>query len=516
MNRLSTIFLIPALMLALLSEAKDIDNKQQSLIRLDSSLMASDSLQETSIPVDNALVGSDTIQGIDVASQSSQPLTALDSLYIARLHKLATVIELPYNPIVRNYIELYCKRIKEKTERILGLSQYYFPLYEEIFDRYDMPLEFKYLSVIESALNPRATSCVGAAGLWQFMYQTGRMYGLKVSSTVDLRRDPIVSTDAAARHLKDLYRQYNDWTLVIAAYNCGSGNVNKAIRRSGRTDFWGIYDYLPRETRGYVPAFIGATYAMNYYKEHGLTPTPSNFDNLLTYDTLHINRWVHFEQIAKVINIPVDTLRELNPQYRKDIIPGNESTYLLKLPQKYVPTFIAMQDSIFNYKSGISIPRAFASPSDRQQQDRQSASGDRLVHKVRSGETLSAIARKYGVSASNIKQWNRLRSQHLKKGQRLSIYASVAPLKSAANSANTVASAPAKAVKETSEAVQQTTASKGQSLPFITTVYKVRSGDTLSTIARKHDMTLDTLCRLNNISKRTKLIPGDKLIVAKK
>ncbi len=247
-----------------------------------------------------------------VIEGDSLRLELADSIYIKRLQNIVSPIELSFNGVVKSYIKVYTERRKDKMEEILGLSDYYFPIFEEILDSYNMPVELRMLAVIESALNPNAVSRVGATGLWQFMYGTGRMYKLEVNSFVDARKDPIAATHAACRFLRDLHKIYGDWTLAIAAYNCGPGNVNKAIRRSGgKRDYWAIYYHLPRETRGYVPAFIAATYAYTYYKEHRLTP--QIIDMPFAVDTIQVNKMLHFQQVSEMLNVPVETLEQLNP-----------------------------------------------------------------------------------------------------------------------------------------------------------------------------------------------------------
>ncbi|MDP4273759.1 MAG: lytic transglycosylase domain-containing protein, partial [Bacteroidota bacterium] len=275
-----------------------------------------------------------------------------DSVYIERLSKIPSIIPLSFNQEVKSYINVYTKKKRTSVEVMLGLMDYYFPMIEEIFDSYNLPLELRFLPVIESALNPRAVSRVGATGLWQFMYGTGRNYGLTVNSLVDERRDPINATRAAAKYVKDLYNIFHDWVLVIAAYNCGPGNVNKAIRRSGgKKNYWSIYYNLPRETRGYVPAFIAATYTMNYYKEHGLVP--KIIDMPQATDTIMITDNLHLKQVSGVLNLPIEELRNLNPQYRYDIVPGKTLPCTLTLPFQYTSKFIDMQDSIFAYKDSL-------------------------------------------------------------------------------------------------------------------------------------------------------------------
>jgi len=285
-----------------------------------------------------------------------------DSVYMHRLHDISSPLELAFNGVVKSYIKVYTQKRKDKMEEILGLSDYYFPLFEETLDAYNLPLELKVLPVIESALNPNAVSRMGATGLWQFMYGTGKLYKLEINSFVDDRKDPVAATNAACHFLSDLYNIYHDWTLVIAAYNCGPGNVNKAIRRSGgKRNYWEIYYLLPRETRGYVPAFIAATYALTYYKEHKLVP--ENIEMPFAVDTIHVNKMLHLQQISEVLNVPIDALQALNPQYRRNIIPGKDKTYILKIPQVLVSQFIDKEDEIYSYKDSLFFnPKMLAIP----------------------------------------------------------------------------------------------------------------------------------------------------------
>ena len=273
-----------------------------------------------------------------------------DSVYIDRLVKMPTVMEMAYNEVVRKYIDTYVEgKMREKVSYMLGAANFYIPIFEEALEAYGLPLELKYLPIIESALNPSAVSRAGAAGLWQFMTSTAKIYGLTINSLVDERRDPIKSTWAAARYLKDLYDIYKDWNLVIAAYNCGPGNVNKAIKRTeGKADYWEIYYNLPKETRGYVPAFIAANYVMTYYCDHNICPMQTDLS--MTTDTIHVNRQLHFKQIAEVCDIPMDEIRDLNPQYRRDIIPGNSQECILRLPNEHLYTLISNMDSVYNHK----------------------------------------------------------------------------------------------------------------------------------------------------------------------
>ena len=337
-----------------------------------------------------------------------------------RLREMNSFISLPYNETVKNYMILYSEKMPRRMAEILALSEYYMPIFEETFRRYDLPLELKYVAIIESAMNPRAESRVGAKGIWQFMYRTGLSYGLKIDSYIDERMDPFASADAAARYFKDAYRIFGDWPLAISAYNCGSGNVNKAIKRAdGKRDFWSIYEYLPRETRGYVPAMVGAMYAMNYASEYGLRPDPKALP--VYVDTFRINRNLHFAQISEVLGIPIDDIRDLNPQYHKDIVPGEGN--VLRLPFNYTSQFLEMQDSIYRYKAET----MFAA---RIQDGREIVQGrpvptsqgtSWVYYKVKSGDNLGKIAKKYHTTVKNLKSWNNLKSDMIREGQRLKV-----------------------------------------------------------------------------------------------
>ena len=270
-------------------------------------------------------------------------------VYIERLSRIPSVMELAYNDIVQRFIDRYSGRLRHSISYMLGASNFYIPIFEEALEAYQLPLELKYLPIIESALNPNAISRAGAGGLWQFMIGTGKQYGLQVNSLVDERRDPVKASYAAARYLGDLYKIFGDWNLVIAAYNCGPENINKAIRRSnGEKDYWQIYPYLPKETRGYVPAFIAANYIMTYYSLHNICPMSTRLP--AKTDTVMVNRNVHLQQVAEVVGINIDLLRSLNPMYRRDIIPGATEPYALRLPLTEVGKFIELQDSVYTYK----------------------------------------------------------------------------------------------------------------------------------------------------------------------
>jgi len=349
-----------------------------------------------------------------------------DSVIAKRLASLHTVIPMTFNQEVRSHIRMYLNRMRNRLDVMLTLSEYYNTLFEESLARYDVPEELKYLTIVESAMNPKATSRVGAAGLWQFMYTTGKNYGLEVNSVIDERRDAYKSSDAAAHYLHDLHNVFGDWHLAIAAYNCGPGNVNKAIARSGgKHNFWQIYPYLPRETRGYVPAFIAATYIMHFYPEHGLHPKRVTIP--LRTDTVMVERNMTFANIQKYIGIDIEELRALNPQYRADYIPGQNGSYPLCLPTNKMNDLIQHAEEIFrdSEDSLSAAPASVAAAEERPAVNKKSASsrrgGGSAYHKVRRGETLSSIAAKHGTTVSKLKKLNHLRSDRIRYGQRLKV-----------------------------------------------------------------------------------------------
>lgn len=350
-------------------------------------------------------------------------LNVSDSIYKLRLSKMPCLMEMPFNNSVRSFIELYTVRKRRQVEYMMGMSDYYFPIFEQILGANNLPLELKYLPIIESALNTTIVSHMGAAGLWQFMIGTGRMYGLEINSLVDERLDPVKATYAAARFLKDLYSIYGDWNLVIAAYNCGPGNVNKAIRRAGgKRDYWAIYPYLPRETRGYVPIFIAANYAMHYATHHNLCKAKVQMPVIT--DTVMVNERVHLQQISDVLNIPIQQVRLMNPQYRKDIVPGNIKPYSVCLPLNYANSFIENYANVVSYKADSLIHNRRSEIEIQPLNTSVSpggGSGRVIYHKVKKGQTLGYIANKHGVSLTKLKRWNNIRGSKINIGQRIKI-----------------------------------------------------------------------------------------------
>ena len=410
-----------------------------------------------------------------------------DEVYIERIRQMNSFITLPYNDIVKNYIILYSEKMNTRMSNILGLCKYYMPIFEEILNKYDMPEELKAMAVIESAMNPRAVSRAGAKGMWQFMYATAKMYGLHIDSFVDERLDPVKAAEAAAQYLQDSYEIFGDWNLAIASYNCGAGNVNKAIRRSGgKRAFWDIYPYLPRETRGYVPAFVGALYTMTYYKEHGIKPEAIEMPAHV--DTFRITKMLHLRQVSDLTGAPLNELKDLNPQYSHEIIPGNNREYILRLPYNYTNAFIDHEDSLYRHKAD----EYFNPVTLKKIQD--GADGERIVYRVKSGDYLGRIASRHRCTVAQIKRWNNLTSNNIRVGQRLVIYRGGSAPASASSSSSSSSAQPASA-------------------PANATTYTVKSGDVLGKIAERHGCTVAQLKAWNGLTSNNIRV-GQKLIVS--
>ncbi len=365
-------------------------------------------------------------------------------VYKERLARIPSVIELPYNDVVQKFIDRYSGRLRRSVSIMLGAQNFYMPTFEEALESYGLPLELKYLPVIESALNPNAVSRVGATGLWQFMLSTGKQYGLEVNSLVDERRDPVRASYAAAHYLRDLYKIFGDWNLVIAAYNCGPDNINKAIHRSnGATDYWQIYPYLPKETRGYVPAFIAANYIMNYYCDHNICPMQADLPGKT--DTVVVSRDVHFEQVAKVLGMEIGQIQQLNPQYRRNIVNGSTRPMALRLPATLVGKFIDNEDSIYAYRPDVLLAKrtevdvnedapSYSRRSSSSSRSKSSSSrnsrhkgkkgkknkGGRNVT-IRQGDTLSEIAKRNGTTVKKLKKLNKISGSGIRAGKKLRI-----------------------------------------------------------------------------------------------
>ena len=339
-------------------------------------------------------------------------------VYVRRLQNLPNVIEMPYNPVVRKFIDQYTGRLRRSVAMFLGASNFYMPIFEDALEAYQLPLELKYLPIIESALNPGATSKAGAGGLWQFMPTTGKRYGLDITSLIDDRRDPVKASYAAARMLRSLYEIFGDWTLVIASYNCGPGNVSKAIKRAGgEKDYWKIYPYLPSETSGYVPAFIAANYVMNYYCEHNICPASTRLP--MGTDTIVVSRDVYMEQVSDVCGISMEELKALNPQYRTTKIPGNASPCNLRMPMEAIHKFIESGDSVYTHRlSELNKRRSVVEVNEKVAS--QSSKGTKYV-KVRRGDTLGGIASKNRTTVAKIKRLNGLKGTNIRVGQRLRV-----------------------------------------------------------------------------------------------
>jgi len=432
-----------------------------------------------------------------------------DEVLLTQLNRMNTYIEMTFNNITKQYIDFYARKRRNLVSYMLGNSEYYFPFFEEALDRYGLPLELKYLPVIESALNPRAYSRARAVGLWQFILPTAKLYKLNVTSFIDERMDVIKASDAAARYLRDLYIVFQDWHLAIAAYNCGPGNINRAIKRSGKTTYWGMYNYLPRETRGYVPAFIAAAYTFHYYKELNITPRKTYLPNKV--DTIYVQKMLHLRQVSETLNIPLELLQLLNPQYKKDIIPAMpEQPLPLYLPIEYINNFIALGDSIYKYKDTLLFksirPSLYASNSSSAYEEVA------IYHKVRKGENLTSIAKKYHVSVSKLRTWNNIHSKKpLRIGQILVIFVTRKKKVNPTNLNNSIAADSLNS--KTSISPSDTTLHLIQSPQTSqkNNTYIVKRGDTLYSIAKMYNISLEELCKANNLKKTSPIKVGQKL-----
>lgn len=429
------------------------------------------------------------------------------SVYAERIARLDAIspFKFVYNDIVRGYIEMYAGRKRNLVSRMIGLSQLYFPLFEETLAKYKMPLELKYLAIVESALNPNARSPAGAMGLWQFMYGTGKLFGLEVNSYVDERCDPIKATEAACLYMKYLYGIYKDWSLVLAAYNSGPGNVNKAIRRSGgATDYWSLRPFLPRETAGYVPAFIAASYVFHYAKEHKLFAVPPR-KTFIEVDTVHVHQRLTFAQISTVLDLPIEDITYLNPTYIMGVIPKTDKHQVLTLPKEKVAVFVNNEQTLYSYRPSESV-------LDSLKMIKTAISVEKKTHVVKRGESLSSIARKYRVTLADLKRWNNLRKNSVPIGTRLIVNS---PLKSQEPVAAQKSTAPASTTTNAGESTTTSPKQENTSEQKEFVNYKVRPGDTVWKIAVSHGMTTQELIKINNL-KGNKVNVGQVLKVKSK
>ena len=475
------------------------------------------------------------LDSTQLAEADTLKQTLPDSVYIQRLQSMQSAVSLSYNSTVKNYIAMYTNRKPKQVAVMLGLANYYFPMFEEALAKYGLPMELKYLPIIESALNPGANSSASAVGLWQFMYPTGKMYKLEISTFVDERRDPLKATDAAVRYLRDLYNIYNDWHLVIAAYNCGPGNVNKAIKRSGNAkDYWKIYYKLPKETRGYVPAFIAANYVMNFYQSHNIYPQLPAFP--IITDTIMVNQYLHFDQIAEVIGISMEQIRTLNPQYRRDIIPASKTkAYSLVLPQDEISAYLENESAIRDHRRNEFFPNnEIVNPQTKfvSVESGDFKGRDKVIYTVKQGDNLGAISGWFRVRVSDIQYWNKLRKNFIKAGQKLTIYVtegqgeyyaqlnkmshaekqkSLNKKPTYASTANVVITKPSEKVVSAAADIQNNSSNSD----FV--YYTVRKGDNLWTIARKFPgVSNQDIMKINNISAAKSLMVGQKLKIMPK
>jgi len=422
-------------------------------------------------------------------------IPVFDSLTYAKRFEVLNAnspFSLVYNGYIQGYINLYAKRRRKTTAKMLGLAPVYFPIFEENLDKYNMPLELKYLPIIESALNPKAKSRVGAGGLWQFMYRTGKMFDLEVTSYYDERSDVYKSTDAACQYLKSLHKMYADWNMALAAYNCGPGNVNKAIRRSGgKRTYWGIRNYLPRETRGYVPAFIAVNYVMAYASEHNIYPKVPDV-SCFKVDTVSLSDHLSFAQISEALDLPIEYIEFLNPTYKQNFIPNTGEANTLCLPVDKMGDFLTNEQTIYSLKTAQDIKDSIAFAQNKPVSSAQK--GNALVYKVKSGDVLGTIANRYHCRVSQLKDWNNLHSDRLRIGQKLYIYSKTRNV--AQTKKKTVASSPKATLKSDGKYMYHT----------------VQSGDNLWDIANKYeDVNVEQIQQLNKAINTRQLKLGTQL-----
>lgn len=488
----------------ILDEEVILEEQQYSVLSTDSILFEVGLIPESLDANVDSLLNSWHVQYFskveDFCHDDNENVYFPDSIYRQRLESLYKVIPMTYNKTVRDCINLYAEKRRNLVRYMLGMADFYFPVIEQILDEHDLPIELKYLSVVESALNPVALSRVGAAGLWQFMLPTGKIYGLEINSLVDERRDPIKATHAACKYFKDMYNIYGDWNLVMAAYNCGPGNVNKAIRRAnGKTDFWEIFPYLPRETRSYVPLYIAANYIMNYYCEHNLCPVSTNLP--MATDTIMVNQMLHFEQVTDLMHVDIELLRALNPQYKRDIIPGNMKPSVLKLPAADTYTFVNVEDTVYNHRVDELLANCIPYNTIL---TGESSTREKITHIAQTGENLYTIADKYGVTAKEIRRWNGLGTNRVAKGRKVTLYVNNGGVRFASAKQSSTSTA-----SSTQTAATKTQVTEASANGFIT--YVVQSGDSLYSISKKYPgITASTLQKANNLD-NAMIRPGQKL-----
>jgi membrane-bound lytic murein transglycosylase D len=440
-----------------------------------------------------------------------------DSIYEDRIKKIVSPIELSYNKIVQKYLDTYIKNGRWIAPKFLGLAHQYFPLFEEKLDAYNIPLEIKYLAIVESALNPIAKSKSGATGLWQFMYQTAKGYGLEINSYVDERMDPVKSTDAACRFLSSLHQTYNDWILALAAYNCGPGTVNNAIRRAGgKTNYWDIYPYLPYETRNYVPRYIAIVYLFHYAEEHGFKPEQIPYYE--DVDTIMVGKELHFAQLDSVLGISVSQTRELNPQYKLDIVPAKTKQYPLRMRRQYIGKFIELEDSIYKFQDSLFFnPSKYNYKPNENYADytpiaAQPEGTVTITYTVKSGDVIGLISSWYDVRNADLKAWNGISGNKIKVGQILKVYIPKDKEEKFKNIDNMSFEE-----KQKSVGVDPATNQKEEILDPDYEYYTVKAGDNPYKIANQFDnITVDELLKINRITNPSGLKIGQKLKIRKK